>query len=457
MSRTCTAVVPLRSRERVAVVGGGVSGLVSAWLLGPHADVVLFEADGRVGGHVNTVDIETEDGDGLAVDTGFIVYNERNYPLLSRLFRWLHVPTRPSDMSFGVSIDEGRIEYAGDNLRALFAQPANLLRPSHWRMLADIVRFNRDTLAWLHGGALDRLTLGEYVARNRYSRAFRDRYLLPMAGAIWSCPTETMLDFPAASFAAFFRNHGLLHLGDRPRWRTVVGGARQYVERLLHDFAGRVHAGTRIVKVRRVADGVELFDSTGLGRRFDRVVLACHADQALGLLDQPRDAERELLGAFKYQHNEAVLHSDADLMPRRTATWSSWNYLSGREDRIAVTYWMNRLQSLPGMRNWFVTLNPVREPRPETVVRRIDYRHPVFDARATAAQARLHELHDERVSFVGAWQGYGFHEDGVRSAVRVAERMGVLPPWDAETGARDPAPQAAPSSTRATLAAEEIA
>lgn len=425
MQKTCTSPV---SGERLAVVGAGIAGLACAWLLARRARVTLFEAGDHVGGHTNTV---TVDG-GLPVDTGFIVYNERNYPLLTRLFAWLRVPTQPSDMSFAVSIDRGGIEYAGDNLAKLFAQPANLFRPTHWRMLRDILRFNRETLALLEAGGLEGLSLGEYLARGGYSRAFRERYLLPMGGAIWSCPTRAMLDFPARTFAAFFRNHGLLALDDRPLWRTVTGGGREYVRRLLADFEGEVFTGLPVTRVRRRRGGVEIVDGGGHVRQFDRVVLACHADQALALLESPSPLEREVLASFRYQPNLAVLHSDPALMPQRARIWASWNYLSGAADRIAVTYWMNRLQSLPGRKNYFVTLNPVAEPRAELVHRRIEYRHPVFDTRAIAAQRELDRIQGPDIFFAGAWQGYGFHEDGMRSAVNVAARLGVQPPWTAE-------------------------
>lgn len=411
------------------MIGAGISGLASAWLLQQRYAVTVFEAAVTVGGHTHTVDVQ-EPARSVPVDTGFIVYNERNYPLLTRLFAWLGVKTQPGDMSFAVSLDHGAIEYAGDNLHTLFAQPRNLLRPSHWRMLTEILRFNRETRALLLAGSLQDCTLGDYLLQGKYSSAFINRYLLPMGGAIWSCPTRAMLAFPAGSFARFFENHGLLSVNDRPRWRTVTGGGREYVRRLLDDLDAEIFTGLPIAQVRRHAHGVEVVDRTGHVQVFDRVVLATHADQSLRLLGDRSDTERELLGAFEYQPNVAWLHSDPSLMPRRRMAWSSWNYLASGDaaSSIAVTYWMNRLQSLPASSNYFVTLNPPFAP--DSVQRRIEYAHPVFTADAMAAQQRLTEIQGPRIFFAGAWQGFGFHEDGLRSAVDVAQLLGVSPPWE---------------------------
>lgn len=410
------------------MIGAGISGLASAWLLQHRYAVTLFEAAATAGGHTNTVDVQ-ERGRGIPVDTGFIVYNERNYPLLTRLFAWLGVPTQPSDMSFGVSLQQGAIEYAGDNLRALFAQPRNLLRPSHWRMLVEILRFNRETRALLHAGGLQAISLGEYLQRGGYSNAFTDRYLLPMGGAIWSCPTQAMPAFPAESFARFLENHGLLSINNRPRWRTVTGGGREYVLRLLDDFNGEVFTGLPVAQVRRHQHGVDVIDRSGHVQVFDRVVLATHADQSLRLLGDRSSKERDVLDAFEYQPNVAWLHSDASQMPRARAVWSSWNYIAAKHasPRIAVTYWMNRLQSLLTSTNYFVTLNPLTMPR--NVHRRIEFAHPVFTAGAMAAQKKIAAMQGPQVYFAGAWQGFGFHEDGMRSAVDVAARLDVLPPW----------------------------
>lgn len=429
LDETYSKPVHINRKERVAVIGTGISGLASAWLLQRRYAVTLFEGATRVGGHTHTVDVQ-EQGRSIPVDTGFIVYNERNYPLLTRMFAWLRVRTQPSDMSFGVSLDHGALEYAGDNLRTLFAQPRNLLRPSHWQMLAEILRFNRETRARLLAGGLHELSLGEYLQRGKYSGAFRDHYLLPMGGAIWSCPTQTMLAFPASSFAQFFENHGLLSVDNRPRWRTVSGGGREYVHRLLEDFNGELFTGLPIAQVRRHPRGVDVIDRSGHVQTFDRVVLATHANQSLRLLGDRSFEEREILGAFEYQPNVAYLHSDATQMPRRRAAWSSWNYLAAKHatPRIAVTYWMNRLQSLPTNTDYFVTLNPLVIPR--QVHHRIEFAHPVFTAEAMAAQKKITAMQGPQVFFAGAWQGFGFHEDGMRSAVDVAALLGVAPPWE---------------------------
>lgn len=422
-----------RRRERIAVVGAGISGLGCAWLLGRHHEVTLFEAAGRLGGHTNTA-VVNDAGRELPIDTGFIVYNEKNYPLLTELFDWLRVPTRESDMSFGVSIGEGALEYAGDNLGTLFAQRGNLLRPSHWRMLFEILRFNRETRDRLADGSLEGLSLGDYLDQGNYTVRFRYHYLLPMGGAIWSCPVETMERFPAQAFARFFENHGLLSVNDRPTWRTVVGGGREYIRRLLADFQGEVRPASPVQSLRRRADTVVLKTVDGAEQVFDRVVLACHADQALAMMEDATDQEAEILGAFTYQPNIACLHTDASLMPRRKRAWSSWNYLAedaldGGGD-VSVSYWMNRLQSLDSERDYFVSLNPLRAPAPGTLVYKTSYQHPVFDKPAMAAQLKLHEIQGPHILFCGAWTGYGFHEDGFRSAVHVAERLGVAPPWD---------------------------
>lgn len=427
---------------RIAVVGAGISGLGSAWLLGSRHEVVLYEAETRLGGHSHTVEVD-DAGQPLAIDTGFIVYNERNYPLLSGLFAHLGVPTLASDMSFAASIDGGRVEYAGDDLARLFAQRGRLFDPSHWRMLVDILRFNREAKALLESRGLAGRSLGQFLHAGGYSAAFRDRYLLPMGGAIWSCSSAAMLEFPAESFVRFFRNHGLLDLSDRPAWRTVAGGARTYVERLVASGRFALRAGVPVAAVTRVADGVQVRSADGATDRFDQVVLATHADQSLSLLADATGPERELLAAVGYQPNLAVLHRDAALMPRTRAVWSSWNYLSGADQagdrRVAVSYWMNRLQSLPSRSDWFVSLNPLQEPDPALTAGRYSYSHPVFTQRALTAQQHLRRVQGrERVWFAGAWTGYGFHEDGLRSAVEVAAEFGITPAWQQARGTAQP-------------------
>ncbi len=415
---------------KIAVIGTGIAGLSAAWLLRDHADITVYEQDSRPGGHTNTVQVPG----GPAVDTGFIVFNERNYPHISALFRHLDVASQPSEMSFAASIGGGRVEYAGDNLNTLFAQRWNLFDRAHWRMLLDIARFNRDAKRALGAGIAPELTLGDFIREGRYGDELSRRYLLPMAAAIWSCPVGAMLKFPAASFLKFFENHGLLNLVERPQWRTVTGGSHQYVKKLTAALGPRLRLGTPVTAVRRSDVGVTVWDAAGRAERYDQVVVAVHADQALKLLAGATPAERRLLGAFSYQDNRAVLHTDKALMPKRRSVWASWNYLSdevvdGRA-RVSVSYWMNRLQSLDTEQDYFVTLNPLREPDPASVVYETVYAHPVFTQEAMHAQERLGEIQGAGgLWFCGAWCGYGFHEDGLRSAVQVVQRLGHRIPW----------------------------
>jgi predicted NAD/FAD-binding protein len=420
---------------RIAVVGTGIAGLATAWLLNRRHAITVFEAEPRLGGHTNTVSLELDDRE-IAVDTGFIVYNEPTYPLLTRLFAHLGVPTEASCMSFSASIADGAVEYAGSSWGALFAQRRNLLRPSFLRMLADIERFNR--LGWRHlqGGGCPGLTLGAFLARHGFGKGLVEWYLLPMAAAIWSAPVAEMLEYPADSFLAFFANHGLLSVNGHHAWRTVTGGSRRYAERMVGEFRPRVRLGTPITGVRRWPWGVELRDARGELYRFDQVVLACHADQSLAMLEDASEAERAILGAFRYQPNRAVLHRDPTLMPRRRAVWASWNYLAQRRQdpsaRVSVTYWMNRLQNLDVPQDIFVSLNPLRDPDPRLVHAAFDYAHPVFDAGAVAAQGRIGQIQGQGgLWHAGAWLGYGFHEDGLRAGFAVAKALGVLPPWEA--------------------------
>ncbi len=421
-------------KPRIAVIGSGVAGLASAWLLRDRFEVQIFEKNDYAGGHTNTVLVE-EEGRALPVDTGFIVYNEPNYPHLTGLFSHLGIATQASDMSFGASIDEGAIEYAGSNPAALFAQRRNLVSIEHYRMLRDILRFNRRAKRLLRAGTDPDLSVGEFLDRNGFGSELRDRYLLPMAAAIWSAPVKTMLQFPLLSFARFYNNHGLLNLFDRPQWRTVTGGSRQYVERLLQDLDGRIRLDSPVDAVIRSNDGVQLRLANGELQPFDQVVLAGHADQTLSLLEDPSPREQELLPRFAYQRNRAILHSDPGLMPHNRKVWSSWNYLSKTRDpmndgEVSVTYWMNLLQRLDSEREYFVSLNPLREPRPERVVAEFEYEHPVFDQDAMSAQTRLASLQGHRNTwFCGSYFGYGFHEDALRSAVDVALALGVTPPW----------------------------
>lgn len=443
---------------RIAVVGTGISGLSAAWLLSKRHEVTVYEADERIGGHSNTVDVVTEDRR-IAVDTGFIVYNEPCYPNLSALFDHLGVATAATDMSFAVSMDRGRLEYAGRDLAGLFAQPSNLVRPRFWSMIRDLLRFYREAPRDL--ATLGEESLAAYLDRGGYGAAFREDHLYPMAAAIWSTPAAEVGAYPAAAFVRFCDNHGLLRLTGRPAWRTVIGGSREYVARLAVSFADRILLSTPVTAIRRDARGIEIDDARGGRRRFDHVVVATHADRALAMLPDPSADERRLLGAFRYSVNEAVLHGDVDLMPKRRAAWSSWNYLSdagidGADRRLSVTYWMNELQPLGAAPDLFVTLNPLREPKAGTVIRRIAYDHPLFDAATGRAQSELWSLQGvARTWFCGAHFGAGFHEDGLQAGLAVAEDLGGLPrPWSVENDSGRIARRPIPDRVRSLEAAE---
>ncbi|GAA5179367.1 FAD-dependent oxidoreductase [Niveibacterium umoris] len=419
-------------RQRIAVIGSGIAGLGAAWLLRDQHDVVVFEAASRLGGHTNTVDV-TIDGVTHGVDTGFLVFNRRTYPNLCALFATLEVPVASSDMSFAVSLSEPDIEWAGSSLATVFAQKRNLARPAFWRMLQDIVRFNRETTREAREHLLPAISLGDYLERNRYGSEFRDWYLLPMAAAIWSCPARTMLDYPVATFLRFCHNHGLLQVADRPQWMTVQGGAREYVRRIAAVLPD-IRTGCPVAGVRRDAGQVELLTARGV-ECFDQVIFACHSDQALAILGAAATQhERAILGAIRYQPNRALLHTDAALLPRRKSTWSAWNYAaspgSAANRSVAVSYLINRLQPLPWKTPVVVSLNPFHEPAPERLIAEIDYAHPVFDAAAVAAQAHLPGLQGRNHTwFCGAWTAYGFHEDGLKSAVDVCGMLGAVAPW----------------------------
>jgi uncharacterized protein len=411
---------------RIAVVGAGVSGLVTAHLLAAAHEVTVFEAAHYAGGHTNTIRVDTAD-ETHHVDTGFIVFNDRNYPNFQRLLERLGVPSQPSTMTFGVSDGRGDFEYTGGSPNGLFAKRAHLITPWFHRMIADLARFNaaaHDLL--LHDGAGP--SLGHWLEQQRFSRPFIERLIVPQASAVWSADPRHMWTFPARFLVEFFDNHGMLSFRGRPRWRTVTGGSARYVSALLQAFEGRLRLRTPVRAVTRAADHVLVTPVGGDAERYDHVVLATHSDQALALLADAGDREHEVLAAIPYQANEAVLHTDVRMLPRRRRAWASWNYhlVEDRTGPATVTYHMNRLQSLRSARQFCVTLNRTGDIAPEHVIRTIPYHHPVYTPEGVAAQRRCAEISARnRTHFCGAYWGWGFHEDGVVSALRVAERFGI--------------------------------
>lgn len=416
---------------RIAIVGSGIAGHGAAYQLtrtfGPQA-VTVFEKDNRPGGHSATVDIDY-DGNPMSVDTGFIVYNELNYPLMTALFNEIGVETQLSDMGFALSLDDGAFEWSGQDqnaLSALLAQPSNLLRLSFWRMLADMMRFNRRAVQDLAANRLGRLTLGEYLAKGKYGAMFRDNYILPMGAAIWSMPSASVLDFPARSFVSFFNNHRLLHMA-RPRWRTVSGGSRNYVKALIARSGHKAVYGDGVREVLRADGKVRLIFESGRDEVFDAVVMATHSDITARLIRSGWPGESAIIGQVRYADAEVFLHRDASMMPKRRRAWAAWNVLrkASRDSApVTVTYWMNRLQGLDESRPLFVTLNPSEPPAAETVFGRFTYAHPQYDEAAVEAQGLISGLQGHHgLYFAGAWMGHGFHEDGLRAGFEAAQRL----------------------------------
>jgi len=425
----------MHGKQRIAVVGAGISGLASAWLLSRQHEVTLFEAGAYLGGHTNTVDVTLE-GRTHPVDTGFLVFNEKTYPNLIAMFALLGVESVETEMSFAVSLENPDLEWAGSSLATVFGQKRNLIRPQFWSMLSDILRFNRESTAWLLSHPDKQRSLRDFLSEGRYSSAFADWYLLPMAAAIWSCPTGQMRDMPLATFIRFCQNHGLLQVFDRPLWRTVKGGGREYVEKIAARLDD-IRLACPVGAISREANGLRVSHAKG-SERFDQVVMACHSDQALAILGfSATDAQREVLAAIRYQPNRAVLHTDRALLPRDEKLWSAWNYFAGRgepgEQPVGVSYLINKLQPLPFKTPVVVTLNPAREPNPARVIAEFDYAHPIFDRPAIAAQQKLAPVQGENgIWLAGAWGSYGFHEDGLKSALRVANGLGIQAPWQGE-------------------------
>jgi len=419
---------------KVAVVGSGIAGLASAYLLQQRHDVTLYERDTRTGGHTNTVPVPG----GPPVDTGWIVYNTLNYPNLTALFAELGISTRPTAMSFAVSLGGGAYEWKGsDRLLSVFAQPSNLLRPSHWRLLLGILRLNRACRARLREDRLPEGSLGEFLDAEGFGPELRSRYLLPMAGLIWSCAPRQAAGYPAADFMRFFEAHGLFTAMDQPVWRTVVGGSRTYVERLLERFRGELRLGHAVRQLRRSAGGVTV-TADGGDEPYDRVVCATHSDQALALLADATPLESQVLAGIPYTESRCVLHTDESFLPARRAAWASWNYLHPRDEvhdgRICGSYWMNLLQGLPGPVNYIVTLNPPRDVAAGKVLYETTYMHPLYTAASVDTHTLLPLIQNRRgIAWAGAWCGYGFHEDGLASALRAVRAIdpSCLPAWAA--------------------------
>ncbi len=426
---------PPRKDLDIAVVGSGISGLSAAWLLSKAHRVTLYERDDRFGGHSNTVSVDTASG-AVPVDTGFIVFNERNYPNLTALFAHLGVETADSDMSFAASLDDGALEYAGTDINGLFGQRSNIVNLRFWRMVTDLLRFYRSAPAVLRDTVGESLSLGDYLAQRGYGDAFIENHLLPMGAAIWSTSMQEMKAYPVTAFVRFFVSHGLLNLTDRPQWRTVVDGSQSYVRKLTN-MIGKTERRCGVRHIRRLDGRVRVETEHGHIYEHDHVVIAAHADEALKMLGDPDDRERRLLGAWRYTDNRAILHSDPSLMPRRRRVWASWNFL-GRQraanKSLCVTYWMNKLQPLPTTQDLFVTLNPVTPPAASSVIQTFDYTHPYFDTAAMKTQPALWALQGQRNTwFCGSYFGYGFHEDGLQSGLAVAEQLGgIRRPWTVE-------------------------
>lgn len=414
---------------KIAVIGSGISGLSCAYELSrAQHEVSLFEADSYFGGHTHTVDVTLEEKT-YGVDTGFLVFNHKTYPNLVRLFQDLQIETVATDMSFSVKMPVGgkTLEWAGANLDTVFTQRRNLLNPRFLRMLRDILRFNKQTTAMAKADATNEfhIPLGQFLQQHRYSDEFIHWYLLPMAACIWSCPTATMMEFPLSSFVNFCHNHGLLQVNDRPQWRTVKGGARHYVNKILPHIA-HTYLHAPVSSVKSSASGRVSVTSARGTEEFDHVVIATHSDQSLRMLKDSTTAEQQVLSAVKYQPNRAVLHTDARFLPENRKAWSAWNYQSanGKEPQVCVHYLINQLQPLPFTTPVIVSLNPIEEPAPEKVIASFDYAHPVFDAAAVKAQAMLNQIQGQRqIWFAGAWAGYGFHEDGLKSGLRAAKNI----------------------------------
>lgn len=415
--------------KKIAIIGTGISGNGAAYLLNPHHDITVYEKNSYIGGHSRTIEVPTGETK-TPVDTGFIVFNNWNYPNLMGLFKELDVPYQKSDMSFGVSIQDGWLEYGSSGM---FAQKKNILRPKFYGMLADILRFNKQALKYIERDA--DITLEECLDQLNMGIWFRRYYLLAMGAAIWSCPIETIMKYPARTFLQFFKNHGLLSVKKRPQWYTVTGGSREYISRLTDALKDKINLNCAAKKVRKKDDKIIIEDEKGESQTYDEVIFACHADEALAMIENPNPAIKEVIGAFDYQDNQIITHSDISFMPKNKNCWASWVYLSeGKEDKkqsLALSYWMNNLQSLDNNYPILVTLNPDRRPDESKIMDEHTFSHPIFDLKAIKAQDKIPSIQgQDHMWFCGAYQRYGFHEDGLLSAVNIARAMGVKIPWE---------------------------
>lgn len=415
---------------KIAIIGSGISGLGAAAILNGKHDITLYEKDKTVGGHARTLTIDYE-GKRIAVDTGFIVFNYHNYPNLTALFKALEVPVHQSNMTFAVTVNDGALEWGARSIDAVFGQRSNLLRPAFWRLMFDVMHFNACAKHVVN--ALPQLTLGQLLQKMNVGAWFAPYYILPMGGAIWSCPLDTMLNFPAKNFIDFFDSHGLLSITGQPQWYTVTGGSQEYIKRLIAPFEAAIRLNCAAVAVTRNDDQVQITDSTGETRIYDHVVMACHADQALAMIKDLDPKEQRALDAFRYQRNMVILHKDSGIMPKRKRCWASWVYHSApnaREDALSITYWMNLLQGIDENTPLFVTLNPLQPIAKEDVFDVHWFEHPIYSPESVAAQRAIADMQGERNTwFCGAYLRNGFHEDGLASAVEVASRLGAAVPW----------------------------
>jgi uncharacterized protein len=414
-------------RLKIAVIGSGISGLSCAWALSQRHDVTLIEQDSRLGGHTNTFQVPQPDGSRLGVDTGFIVHNPKAYPNFVALLDYLEVDHDDTNMTFAVSMNSGELEYNGNNLASLLGRAKQWVSPTHWRMVYDVVRFYRGAKANAEGSSL---SLGQYLEQNNYSEAFIHQHILPIAAAIWSSSTDNMAQYPFAAFIRFFANHNLFELGNRAPWRTVKGGSYSYVEKLVADAKFKVELASPVKAIERTPDHNIVIKADGTQASYDHIVLATHADQALQMLAKPSALETQLLSPFKTSANRTILHSDKSLMPKRKRFWAAWNYMGGNKGDVSVSYWMNALQNLTCAEDYFVSLNPISEPK--NIIAEFQYRHPIFSIETLAAQKQLWSLQGYKNTwFCGAWFGAGFHEDGLQAGLAVAEQLGaVRRPWN---------------------------